>query len=114
MQEIHSAMLKGIANDEEAKELYEQLSKTATKYANYRIEWLLLDRGKKIEKDDYRTGCHNSLIVKLDVLARYLRMNGKDTGWRETLGYEKDDKYNRKRLGDFACYLAFVNGLNAR
>jgi hypothetical protein len=41
-------------------------------------------------------------------------MNGKDTGWRETLGYEKDDKYNRKRLGDFACYLAFVNGLNAR
>ena len=30
------------------------------------------------------------------------------------LGYEEDNPYNRKAIGDFACYLAFVNGINAR
>lgn len=41
-------------------------------------------------------------------------MQGKDTSWREKLGYEKEDVYNRKVIGDFACYIVFVNSLNAR
>ena len=48
------------------------------------------------------------------MLARYLKQQGKVAAWRDALGYEEDDQYNRKAIGDFACYLAFVNGINAR
>lgn len=47
------------------------------------------------------------------MLARYLKQQGKTAAWRDELGYEEDDPYNRKAIGDFACYLAFVNGINA-
>jgi hypothetical protein len=30
------------------------------------------------------------------------------------LGYEEDDKYNRKTIGDFACYISFIYAINAR
>lgn len=43
----------------------------------------------------------------LNQIARYLNMQGIDTNWRDVLGYEEDDRYNRKRLGDFACYIVF-------
>ena len=41
-------------------------------------------------------------------------MQGKTAAWRDTLGFEEDDKYNRKRLGDFACYIVFINSISAR
>lgn len=43
-----------------------------------------------------------------------LKMQGKSAAWRDTLGYEDQDKYFRKRIGDFACYLVFVNSVLAR
>lgn len=114
MREIHEQILGEIADDMEAKEIYDELICTATKYAAFRAEWLLWDRVTRIERDDSRTSCHNSLIVKFDMLARYLKSQGKDATWRDALGYEKDDRYNRKAIGDFACYLVFINSINAR
>ena len=114
MEEVHKEILKGIEGDADALELYEDLIQKATQYAGIRAQWLLMDRITKIENDDSRTSCHNSLIVKFDVLARYLKNKGKDTVWRDILGYEKTNRVNRKRIGDFACYLVFVNSLNAR
>lgn len=69
---------------------------------------------EKMDKDSSRTFCHNSLIVKFNQLARYLRMNGMNAGWRDLLGYEEDDKINRKRIGDMGCFIAFMHGINAR
>ena len=69
---------------------------------------------EKMDKDSSRTSCHNSLIVKFNQLARYLKSQGRAAVWRDTLGYEEDNKYFRKRIGDFACYLVFVNSLLAR
>ena len=114
MEEVHKEILKGIEGDGDALELYEDLIQKATQYAGIRAQWLLMDRITKIENDDSRTSCHNSLIVKFDMLARYLRSKGEKAIWRDMLGYEKDDRNNRKRIGDFACYLVFVNSLNAR
>lgn len=114
MREIHEQILGEIADDTEAQEIYNELIHAATKYAAYCAEWLLWDRITKIEKDDSRTSCHNSLIVKFDMLARYTKSRGKDATWRDSLGYEKDDRYNRKAIGDFACYLVFINSINAR
>lgn len=114
MQEIHTQILSDIENDSNAKELYEELIQQATKYADFRSKWLTWDRVTRIERDDSRTSCHNSLIVKFDMLARYLKSQGEEVIWRDILGYEKDDRYNRKTIGDFACYLVFINSLNAR
>lgn len=114
MQAIQVEIFEEIKNDTDAEELYEELIHTATKYAQFRAEWLLWDKAKKMERDSSRTTCHNSLIVKFNMLARYLKMQGKSTTWRDKLGYEEDDAYNRKRIGDFACYLVFLNSIHAR
>ena len=114
MRALQEGILGEIAGDTEAQEIYENLVEVATKYAGIRAQWLLWDRITKIENDDSRTSCHNSLIVKFDMLARYVKSRGKEAAWRDELGYEKDDRYNRKVIGDFACYLVFVNSLNAR
>lgn len=114
MREIHEQILGEIADDTEGREIYNELICAATKYASFRAEWLLWDRITKIEKDESRTSCHNSLIVKFDMLARHLKSQKKEATWRDILGYEKDDRYNRKAIGDFACYLVFINSINAR
>lgn len=114
MTELHRNMLKEIGTDEDALELYEELIKSSTKYAAIRANWLLLSREEKMDTDSRRTSCHNSVIIKFNQLARYLKMQGRDVKWRDELGYEEDDRYNRKTVGDFACYLVFVNSVNAR
>ena len=114
MQLLHKQILTEIDEDEDAEELYDELIECATRYADFRANWLLWDRAKKKERDASRTSCHNSLIIKFNMLARYLRMQGKSASWRDELGYEEDDRYNRKTVGDFACYLVFINSINAR
>lgn len=114
MQSIHSQMISEIGNDVEGLELYEELIEKAVQYASYRANWFVWDRKERMEWDSGRSSCHNALIVHFNMLARYLKMQGKTAAWRDELGYEEDDKYNRKAIGDFACYLVFVNSLNAR
>ena len=67
-----------------------------------------------MERDESRTSCHNSLIIKFNQLAKYLKLSGKAISWRDELGYEEDDRYCRKTIGDFACYLVFLNSVHAR
>ena len=111
---IHTEILAEIGADADALELYDELMKVATRYAAIRTNWLLFSREEKNEQDSGRTSCHNSVITHFNMLARYLKQQGKTTAWRDELGYEEDDPYNRKTIGDFTCYLAFVNGVNAR
>ena len=68
MRDIHSQMLADIGTDADAKEMYEELTAAATKYAGIRAEWLLLSREEKAERDGRRTSCHDSLIVKFNML----------------------------------------------
>lgn len=114
MQLLHREILSEMEDDEDAEELYEELIECATRYADFRAKWLLWDRETKMERDASRSSCHNSLIIKFNMLAKYLRMQGKAATWRDELGYEADDRYCRKTVGDFACYLVFVNSINAR
>lgn len=114
MVKLHCDMINEIGSDSDALELYDELVDKATRYALFRAEWLLMGKEEKADRDSSRSACHNSLIVKFNMLARYLKMQGKAAAWRDTLGYEEDDKYNRKRIGDFGCYIVFVNSINAR
>lgn len=114
MVKLHCDMMNEIGNDSDALEIYDELIETATRYASFRAQWSIWSREEKQDRDSSRSACHNSLIVKFNMLARYLKMQGKAAAWRDTLGYEEDDKYNRKRIGDFGCYIVFVNSINAR
>ena len=114
MAALQQDMISEMGNDEDAIELYEELIATATRYMQFRASWLLWSREEKLAQDPGRTSCHNSLIVKFNQLARYLKMQGKSATWRDKLGYEEDDPYFRKRIGDFGCYLVFINSINSR
>ena len=114
MSNIHQMILDAINNDNDAKELYNELMEISVEYANIRAKWLLMSNQEKMNQDSLRTAYHNSMIVHLNMLARLLKKNNKNTQWRDILGYEEDNSYNRKRMGDFACYLAFINALLAR
>ena len=84
---LHEEMPSETCSDETAMEIYTEICEKAARYSEFRSKWLL---------------------------ARYLRMNGKAAAWRDELGDETSDPYIRKRIGDFGCYIALINGLNAR
>lgn len=114
MHSLHKEMVEEIGKDEESQELYRELIIVSTRYMSFRSNWNLWSREEKMEKDSARTSCHDAVIVKFNMLERFLKMKGKEDRWREVLGYEEDDPNFRKRVGDFACYLVFVNSLLAR
>lgn len=114
MQLLHDDLLDEIGNDPDAIELYEDLIDVATRYAAIRAGWQRLSREEKMDTDSSRTSCHNSVIIHFNMLARYLRMQGKKASWREQLGDDEQNRYCRKTLGDFGCYIVFVNSICAR
>lgn len=114
MQIIHKQIMKDVGKDIDALELYDELIAIATRYAEMRAKWFIMTQEEKLEQDARRTSYHDSVITHFNMLARYLKSKGIDALWRDELGYEEDDKYNRKTIGDFACYLVFLNSINAR
>lgn len=113
-QKLHSEMVKEIGNNKEAVEIYNELIEKATEYSVLRSNWTTREREWKMDNDSRRTSKHDSVIMHFDMLARYLKSTGKDAAWRDKLGYEENDKYYRKRIGDFGCYLVFIHAINGR
>ena len=95
-------------SDEDAVELYNDFLEGAFAYAVVRSGWLLLSKEEKMDQDKGRTLKHDSVINRVNILARYLEKIGKDVSWRGELGE------SRKTIGDFACYVALFYGLFAR
>ena len=114
MEDIHKDILQSIQNDLDASELYEDFVSASVKYAEIRAEWSLMSREQKMDKDPLRTALHNSVIIQVNMLARYLAQIGRSTSWRNLLGNEEEDRIYRKTIGDFACYIAFVNAICSR
>lgn len=77
MQRLHGELLSEIGNDPDAIELYDELIDIATRYASIRAKWGMLSREEKMDTDSLRTSHHNSVIIHFNMLARYLRMQGK-------------------------------------
>ena len=114
MAALHQEMAGEISGDAEALEIYKELYADAVKYSESRSNWPLWDKEKKQEEDPVRTSRHNKVIIAFNMLARYLKMQGKAASWRDTLGEESENPYFRKRIGDFACYIVLIGSLNAR
>lgn len=114
MQRLHGELLSEIGNDPDAIELYDELIDIATRYAEIRAKWGMLSREEKMDTDSLRTSHHNSVIIHFNMLARYLRMQEKKAEWRDRLGDDEANRYYRKTIGDFGCYIVFVNSICAR
>lgn len=82
--------------------------KSAVRYAQIRVDWYFADQEERIELDKERTRAHEALISNCNALARNMKVSGEDDSWRKRLG---DD---RKRIGDFACYIHAIIGIDAR
>lgn len=108
--QIYNDMAAGVSQCccEYKDEIVQDFLKKAFSYAAIRAEWGLWTKEERREKDEYRTIRHNSFIDSLNILCRLLNKEDIATPWREQLGNE------RKRIGDFACFTAYIAGLNNR
>jgi hypothetical protein len=88
--------------------LRRQLIRAATDYAHLRAVWQISEREERRQMDQRRTLAHNAFIDCCNILSRSMEKADEDNSWREVLG---DD---RKRIGDFACYVHLFLGLEAR
>lgn len=105
--EIYKTMDENLdRKDEDILALYNGLIEKAIRYAHIRAQWKTLSREQKMEKDDSRSSAHNAFISSVNIIARTEGSIGSQ--WKERL---TDD---RKRIGDFACYIALFYGLDAR
>lgn len=105
--ELYTAMTENLnRNDADILDLYKRLIEKAVRYAHIRAEWNTLSREEKLERDSSRTAAHDSFISSINIIARSEGKIGLQ--WRERLGND------RKRVGDFACYISLFRSLEAR
>jgi len=94
--------------DEDFQKYWDKALEKAYDYACFREQWYLWPPEKRMEKDELRTATHDSWIARLNTLDRYMEKRGWKHTWRGILGD------SRKVIGDFAVFLMFIYGLNAR
>lgn len=82
--------------------------KLCAEYAHARAIWFTMSIDEKHSFDASRTTMHNKVIHQLQLLKALTNEQGLDSSWYE---YFKED---RKRIGDFACYVAYIYGVHAR
>lgn len=80
----------------------------AVQYARLRVDWLRTPRAEREDVDRRRRIVHDALVDTCRILARNMAGSGEPVDWWQTLG---DD---RRRIGDFACLLHCILGLEAR
>lgn len=105
--EIYEAILQNSPeDDEEFEEFWELALSAMTVYADLRANWKQIRKGQR--DNDGRTRKHDNVIHTLNLLSGMMEQRGLDVSWRKQLGDQ------RKRIGDFACYVAMLYGLSAR
>lgn len=88
-------------SDETNQELANDLLDSAIKYTKYRMDFATHDAKWKSDNDHYRTSAHNRFMDCLNIFLRYN-------------DHPIMEKYDRKDLGDIACYLAYAAAISER
>lgn len=86
--------------------MYDSMIEKAIRYTNTRAEWNTLTREERRDRDSSRSILHDAFISSINIIARTQGEDG--SVWRKRLTDE------RKRIGDFACYIALFKSLDAR
>lgn len=112
-EKIYSTILENAKTATiEFKALWHDVVDAAIKYASMRAKWLTLSQQERIDADAQRTVLHNDLIFSITLLHGYFAEQGWNVDWIDLFNINGD--IDRKRIGDFGCYVAYVYGVNAR
>lgn len=124
MTSIHQEILtQADIQDEDFQWLWQDCVHYAIEYSRIRSQWHFLSMEEKQSQDASRTSLHNNLIGCFLSLERLFEQSGwQSKRWTEQLFLQQkiekrtkeDVQSHRKRIGDFANYLAFVYALNGR
>lgn len=108
--QIYSDIVNGLnkCTQDYKDELIDDMKLRAIKYANRRASWECMSIEEKRNDDAGRTTCHNAFIDQMNIIKRMLDKDGIDTSWHDRLGTD------RKRIGDFACFMAYIFAVNNR
>ena len=113
-ESIYQRMFDGCnLQDEDIAQFWDSLIERAVFYAHIRAGWYLQSRQERMEKDAARTRAHDALINAVEIIASLQKSEGRDISWWEELR-ASGSGLERKRIGDFGCYLALFQGLHAR
>jgi len=102
-REIYDSLLKS-----HNQPLVKSMVNSAIRYSQLRVAWLLSSQEERNELEEERSSAHNAFISACDILSRNMYNSKEDNSWRNRIGK------NRKDIGDFACLLNAVLGINAR
>ena len=86
----------------------DDLIRAAIRYARIRTDWKTMPLDERKGKDSERTFAHNAFIDACNILSQNMVKTGEDTSWRQMMSD------NRKEIGDFACFLHCILGIEAR
>lgn len=107
-EKYYNEIVDNCHKNDEVFEMWQDLLDKAIEYTSIRAKWSLMSREEKIEKDAYRTACHDSFINGLKIYVRYLRQIGIELSSNGLI--EQD----RKAIGDFANYIVFREAIKNR
>lgn len=124
MHQIHENILKNVdSNNQDFLDVWQNIIQSSINYTTTRAEWSYLSNEQKLNKDSYRTTEHNTVLTNFILLERIFILHSwnKHT-WTKELFLQNDVSNrtrhdineHRKRIGDFANYLAFIYAVNAR
>ena len=94
--------------DRELSDLIQLMISRAIKYSEERMNWSQMTKQEQIAADENRSRIHDLFIISVTKLSEYMYKNKYGNRWEDLLGSD------RKRIGDFACYLAYTAAINER
>jgi hypothetical protein len=106
--EIREVIERATEGDDALLALRADLLALAVHYAHIRAEWRLAVRQERAGMDGTRRQAHNAVIEACDELSHACARAGRDRAWRRALGED------RREIGDFACHLHCLLGIEAR
>ena len=93
---------------EDKMDFWNDCLKKAADYTFIRNRWEMMSNEEKMDADEGRSLKHEGFITSLNILSRIAQKEGVDNSWRDELGEE------RKRIGDFACFITYITGISNR